>query len=165
MNEKINIDIDDNNLCTKTSTSINTPNIGISVATESTEKTEKEKSEASPATKESTDKSKPEIFILRKQYYWAYIGNKIFSFSTLLFLSSMGSCTLILLNSGMDLFGKIFFGLFAIISLFLSVIIKLKTDDTKWIKLSLIKALINNLNNKEIINSDMMNKLLKILEL
>lgn len=162
MNEKINIDIDDNNLCTKTSTSINTPNIGISVATESTDKTEEATSQNETINEIPISNSK----------CWGLCWYYKMSFA--LFLSSISSAFILFKKVPLCPWSIFFLGSFSIISLILSVIVKLKTDDFRLLKLQLIKRHLNsikkkreteNTNTEKEINLKNLSELLRVLDL
>ena len=80
--------------------------------------------------------------------YWMHIMSSLLTFSTILFVSSVSFVIRLLSNNNLNKIIEIGILLFSIALLILSVIVKLRTDDSKWIKRSVQKTLIKNIGAK-----------------
>ncbi len=168
MNENTNIDINENET-TKTSTAtVTTPLVGISVKTETVSSRENVNNIQSGDTANATPNKNglaPIVTInLQKRKYWQWLGNEILSFSSFLFLNAIASILITVFATSVDATVKILLVIYSFASLLLSVVVKLKTDDSKWIKLPFFKSLINDFDSKEL-NKETFEKLIRILEM
>ena len=124
--------IKQNEYITKTSATIDTPTIKMSVETESTDKTGVQTSQKGCTVKTCC----------------------FYKMSIALFVASIVSIGLLFINVPYYEI-KLFLGAFSIISLILSVVAKLKTDEEKCLRLLFVKSVIQWFDKKEISINDM----------
>ena len=135
--------IKQNKSITKTSATIDTPTIKMSVETESTDKT-------GVQTSSEKDNSGTLKINFTK---WRIILFNLLTLSSVLFIFSVGAGiaeVYFCINTTDNEWTKVFIGVFSIISLILSVIVKLNTDEEKRLKLMFVKSIIKWFDKKEI---------------
>ncbi len=135
MSENLNEIMKQSESVTKTKANIDTPTIVMSVETESTEKT------GVPSSPKTDDASTfTPTFKMKKKH--------IYKMSTGLFITAITFAIFIAIPNYP--WTKAFIGTFSIISLILSVVVKLKTDEEKCLKVMLLRSFIESFNKKDI---------------
>lgn len=143
MGKNLNKSVNKNESITKTTANINTPTIVMSVETESTEK---------KGVQPNSNKDNSETIKINFDKCCMKLCN-FFTMSTVLLFFSIGlgiAEIVLFIKSDGFAWGKVFIGIFLIISLILSVVVKLKTDEEKSLKLMLVRSFIANFNKEGI---------------
>ncbi len=135
MSENLNEIMKQSESVTKTKANIDTPTIVMSVETESTEKT---------GVQPNSGKNDSAIF----NPTFKMKKNCIYKMSTGLFITAITFAIFIAIPNYP--WTKAFIGTFSIISLILSVVVKLKTDEEKCLKVMLLRSFIESFDKKDI---------------
>ena len=143
MSENLNEIMKQSESVTKTKANIDTPTIVMSVETESTEKT---------GVQPNSGKEASTTFKISFNKCCMRLCSFFRMSSVLFFFSIAAGIAEILLCRNSDNFEwkKVFIGVFSILSLILSVVVKLKTDEEKCLKVMLLRSFIESFDKKDI---------------